>query len=167
MEELLKKFLGLLEGETALYRSLLLVLQKEKRAVVDSELDVLNESSKEKENLILKIRILEEQRDHLQRNLADFLGYSNGQALSMSALVQAVEEPYSSRLKSCCSNLLTLTQSIQEVNNSNKFLIMNSLELVRGSLTLLNNLIASNAVYYKTGMIQTGDQSGRLFSGTI
>ena len=61
MELLLNDLLGLLEGEIGLYASMLLALQKEKKAIVDSNHEELNETSREKENLFLKIQILEEQ----------------------------------------------------------------------------------------------------------
>ena len=166
MDLLLNEFLGLLEGELDLYRSLFLVLQKEKEAVVDSKLKELNESSKEKENLLLKIRILEEQRLKLLEKLADFLEFPS-QDLTLSKLSQMVEEPYSTQLKDYYANFLALIQNIQDVNKTNKALVMHSMELVRGSLTLFNSLTAFNPVYYRTGKIQTRDQSGRVLSDKI
>ncbi|MBW1700769.1 MAG: flagellar protein FlgN [Deltaproteobacteria bacterium] len=166
MDLLLNKLLGLLEEETGFYRSLLSVLQKEKKAVVDSKLDELNEAGKEKESLLLKIRILEEERLRIQERLADSLGYEP-QGLTLTKLSQLVGEPYSTRLKVCYSNLLTLIPGIREINHSNKSLLTHSLELVRGSLALLNNFVASNAVYYRTGKMQSGDQSGNVLSGEV
>ena len=74
MDELLDKFLGVLTGETELYRGLLHLLQEEKKAVVYAELKGLNETAKEKESLILKIRILEEERVNLLKKIAAVLG---------------------------------------------------------------------------------------------
>ena len=166
MDSLFNKFLCLLEDETGFYRSLLLVVQKENRAVVDLKLKELNEATKEKENLLLKIQILEEQRQHMLEIVADSIGCPI-QGLTLSKLSQLVEEPYSTRLKDCQSNLLALTQSIQEVNNSNKFLLMHSLKLVRDSLSLLDNLVAPIPVYCQTGKTQINDQSGKVFSAQI
>jgi flagellar biosynthesis/type III secretory pathway chaperone len=166
MDSLLNKLLGLLEEETDLYRSLLSILQKEKKAVVATRIEELNEVSKEKESLLLKIRILEEQRLRVQGRLADSLGYKP-QDLTLTKLSQLVEEPHSIRLKICYSNLLTLIPSIREINHSNKSLLTHSLELVRGSLTLLSNFVASNAVYYRTGEMQIGSKSGNVLSGEV
>jgi flagellar biosynthesis/type III secretory pathway chaperone len=163
---MLNKFVDLVEDEIGLCRSLLSVLQKEKQAVVGSELTALNETSKAKENLLLKIRILEEERLRMLEKLADSLGYPT-QDLTLSKLPQLVEEPHSTRLMECYSNLSALTQSIQDVNNINKALLKHSLELVRGSLTFLDNLLAANPVYYPTGKIQSSGQSGMVFSGRI
>jgi len=165
MDLLLNKFLSLLEGETDLYRSLLSILQSEKKAVVLSNLKELNESSKEKENLILKIRILEEQRSKLLEKIADNLGHSC-QVLTLSRLAEMVEEPYSTRLRYNYSILSTLVHSIQEVNNANKTLILHSLELVRGSLALFGNLIEPNSIYFRTGEVKPRGQSGMLICGS-
>ena len=166
MELLLNELLSLLEGEISLYGSLLLALQKEKRAVVESNLEELNETNREKESLFLKIRILEEQRITILENLAENLGQS-AKNLTLTKLSQLVEEPQSIQLADCHSRFLSLAQSIQEVNLSNKALLNHSLDLVRSSLTLLSDLMVSNPVYYRTGKIQSGDQSGRLVSGKI
>jgi hypothetical protein len=165
MDLLLTKFLGLLEAETDLYRSLLSILRQEKKAVVLSNLKELNESSKEKENVILKIRILEEQRSQLSGKIADALGYS-GRMLTLHKLADMVEEPYSARLRHNQSVLSALVHSLQEVNNTNKTLILHSLELVRGSLTLFSNLVNPHSVYFRTGEIKTGGQSGMLICGS-
>ena len=166
MELLLNELLGLLGGEIGLYDSMLLALQKEKRAVVESNLDELMETNREKESLFLKIRILEEQRLTVIEKLAEDLGQS-AQNLTLTKLSQLVEEPQSTQLADCHSRFLSLAQSIQEVNLSNKALLNHSLDLVRSSLTLLSDLMPSNPVYYKSGKMQAGDQSGRLVCGKI
>lgn len=166
MESLLTELLGLLEGEIDLYGSLLLALQKEKRAVVDSNLDELIETNREKESLFLKIRILEEHRITVLEKLAEDLGQL-AQNLTLTKLSQLVDEPQSTQLTDCHSRFLSLAQSIQEVSLGNKALLNHSLDLVRSSLALLSDLIPSNPVYYKSGRMQTRDQGGRLVSGKI
>ena len=166
MDLLFNKFLCLLEEETGFYQLLLLVVQKENGAVVDLKLKELNEAAKEKENLLLKIQILEEQRQRMLERVADSIGCPL-QGLTLSKLSQLIEEPYSTRLKECNSNLLSLIQSIQEVNNSNKSLIVHSLKLVGSSLSLLDSLIAPIPVYCRTGKTQINDQSGNILSAQI
>ena len=166
MELLLNDLLGLLEGEIGLYASMLLALQKEKKAIVDSNHEELSETSREKENLFLKIRILEEQRLSILESLARNLGHP-AQDLTLSKLSQLVQEPQSTQLVGCHSTFLSLAQSIQEINLSNKALLTHSLDLVNGSLSLLGDLLSSSPVYYRTGKMEAGDQSGRLLSGKI
>jgi len=166
MELLLNDLLGLLEGEIGLYASMLLALQKEKKAIVDANHDELNETSREKENLFLKIRILEEQRLSVLEKLARNLGQP-AQDLTLNKLSQLVQEPQSTQLVDYHSTFLSLAQSIQEINLSNKALLTHSLDLVNGSLSLLSDLLSSSSVYYRTGKMEAGDQSGKLLSGKI
>ena len=166
MKLLLNEFLSILEGEISIYASLLLALQKEKKAIVDSNLEELNETCRQKENLFLKIRILEEQRLITMDKLAENIGQSS-QELTLTKLAQSVDEPQSTQLKDCHSRFLSLAQSIQEINLSNKTLLNHSLDLVRGSMSLLTDLMSSNPLYYRTGKMHASKQSGKLISGKI
>lgn len=166
MNTLFNKFLCLLEDETGFYQSLLLVVQKENRAVVDLKLEELNEAVKEKEKLLLKIQILEEKRQRVLERVADSIECPF-QSLTLSKLAQLSEEPYSTLLNTCHSNLLSITKSIQEVNNSNKSLVMHSLKLVGSSLSLLDNLISPIPVYCRTGKSQINDKGGHVLSAQI
>ncbi|MDY6880764.1 MAG: flagellar protein FlgN [Desulfatiglans sp.] len=166
MDLLLDRLLDILAKEKDLYERLLVALKNEKRAVVDSRLDSLNEATKEKENLLLKIRILEEQRSSNLARLAQRLGESP-EDLTLTRLSQLLEEPYAAQVADASSEFSTLIQRIHDINKNNKALIQHSLELVRGSLTLLNDLVPSSPVYHKTGRLQAGSYSGKVLSGSI
>ena len=163
---LLTKLSGILEQETDLYRALLAAIDDEKRAVIASNLLQLNEATKIKENLLLKLRILDEQRSHLLRELAQVLDEPQD-SLSLSKLSQMVEAPFASRLERCRTRLKSLIVSIQAANHRNRELFSHSLELVRGSMNLLNNMLASSPVYYRSGDIQSRGQTGRILHGEV
>jgi flagellar biosynthesis/type III secretory pathway chaperone len=163
---LLTELSGLLEQETDLYRALLAAIDKEKRAVIATNLDKLNETTKAKENLLLKLRILDEQRSHLLRKLAGVLGQPES-ALSLKNLSLMVEPPHASRLKRCRAELLSLIAKVQAANNQNRALFSHSLELVRGSMNLLNNLMTSSPVYFRTGDLQQHHQTGKILHGEV
>lgn len=160
------KLLVLLDGETEVLRCLLSVMQKEKGVIVESDIDGLNTLSKKKENLLLKIRIFEEQRLKITNDLSDFTGCES-ERLTLNKLAQMVKEPYSSRLESEHSRFSSLLQTIQEVNQGNMYLMNHSLGVVRSSLKLLDNLMTPNPVYYDTGMIKKKSQNARVCSVTI
>ena len=166
MEHLLEKLLGSLEQATELYQSLFRVLQNEKDAVVGLNLQQLNEACKAKDNLLLKLRILEERRVQLMDRLAGELGRSP-QGLTITELSMRVGEPYADRLRDRSTDLLALVRKLQEMTRKNKFLMTHSLQLVQGSYDLLNNLTAANPVYYRSGNIQNHGQTGRLLNGDI
>ena len=166
MEHLLKKLLGLLEHATELYQSLFAVVQQEKDAVVGLNLQQLNQACKAKDNLLLKLRILEEQREQLMDKLASELNCSP-QEISLTQLSQWVEEPYAGMLRERSTDLLSLIQTLQEANQQNKALLSHSLELIQGSYNLLNNAMAASPVYYRRGYVQNNGQTGNLVCGDI
>ncbi|MEJ2099974.1 MAG: flagellar protein FlgN [Desulfobacterales bacterium] len=166
MERLLKKLIGLLEHTTELYQLLFAVVQNEKNAVVDLDLQQLNEACKAKDNLLLKLRILEEQREQVMVRLAAEIGCSS-RGLTLSQLSLWVDESYACRLVDLSRDLLVLIQSLQDASQQNKFLMLHSMQLIQGSYNLLNNIVAANPMYYRSGNLKNTDQTGKLLSGAI
>ena len=166
MDVLFEKLIGLLESQTGLYSSLLTVLQAEKAAALNSDLEPLNRAVKEKENVLLEIRILEEQRLNMLNQVAGFIGKPTRQ-LTLKRLAQQLPDPYAEQVRTCRSNLISLTQSIQELNNSNRKLFRRSLELVKGSINLLGSLRSPAPVYCQAGKLGTATSSGRVLSGSV
>ena len=162
----LNELSGLLEQETELYQALLAAIDTEKQAVIAADLEKLNETTKAKENLLLKLRILDEQRSHVLRKLAVLLGQPED-ALSLKHLSQMVAPAHASRLKRCRTKLLSLIAKIQAANSQNRALFSHSLELVKGSMNLLNNLMISSPVYFRTGDIQQRHQTGKILHGEV
>ncbi len=166
MEHLLDKLLGSLEHATELYRSLFRVVQNEKDAVVGLNLQKLNEACKAKDNLLLKLRILEERREQLMDRVAAELGRS-AQGLTLTELSQLVDEPHAHRLRDRSTDLLALIHTLQDATRQNKFLMSHSMQLIQGSYNLLNNLMTANPVYYRSGNVQNNAQTGKLLNGDI
>lgn len=166
MEHLIKKLIGLLEHTTELYKLLFAVVQNEKNAVVGLDLQQLNEACKAKDNLLLKLRILEEQREQIMVRLAAEIGCSP-QGLTLTQLSLLVDESFARRLIDISRELLALIQSLQDATQQNKFLMSHSMQLIQGSYNLLNTLMAANPLYYRSGNMQKTDQTGKLLSGAI
>lgn len=166
MEHLLDKLIRLLAHATELYQSLLRVVQNEKDAVVGLNLKQLNEVCKAKDNLLLKLRILEEQRLQVMNRVAAELGCSP-EGLTLARLSEQVDESYARRLLDCSTDLLALIQTLQAVTQQNKSLMSHSMQLIQGSYNLLNNLMVDQPVYYRSGAVERGDETGRLLSGDI
>jgi flagellar biosynthesis/type III secretory pathway chaperone len=166
MKNHLEKLLRLLAHATELYQSLHAVIEKEKDAVVGLNLQQLNEACKSKDNLLLKLRILEEQREKIMDKLAAEFACSP-QNLTLNKLAQLVEESYAHQLRDRSTDLLALIETLQDASQHNKFLMSHSLELIRGSYNLLNNLATTNLVYYRSGNLQNNAQSGKLLTSDI
>ena len=143
---------------------MLAVIDKEKQAVVATNLAELNDAAKIKDNILLKLRILDEQRHHQLRLLADDLKQPV-EELNLSKLARLVQAPHAARLNRLQSALVTIIGKIQQANERNRALVSHSLELVKSSVNLLNNAMASNPVYFATGDLQHSDQTGKILQG--
>jgi hypothetical protein len=159
-------FLNLLDGEAALYRALLSVLEEEKNTIIGANLDELGKTGKKKEKLLLKIRIIEEQRHVMIKDLAESLRCSPHD-ITITKLADFVEAPYAVRFKRLCSDLLPLAKTVRDINDGNKALLRHSVELVRSSFAFLNNLVTANTVYHSSGRMQQTNQSGKVLSGSV
>ena len=165
-EEILEQLLGILSRETELYQEMSLVMNKEKDAAIQSELIALNEAQIEKENILVGLGLLEEQRRNLVTSLADSLGFSD-RDMNLTKISQRVGEPFASRLKQARSDLSALLESVRAANQRNRQLFEHSRELLRGSFNLLSELKAPNPIYYRTGSIQNTSVSGKCICDEI
>ncbi|MGD8715931.1 MAG: flagellar protein FlgN [Desulfobacterales bacterium] len=166
MDVLLDQLTQLLNQEAGLYESMAAVIDKEKDAAIRTELSRLIETRKEKENILLKLRIMEDQRTRIVAKMADDLGYLPHD-LTLTKISQLVDDPYAKRLKDCSAKLSFLIGRLQEANRNNRQLFEHSLDLLRGSFNLLNDLMEANPVYHRTGNIQNSNSTGRLVYGEI
>ena len=151
----------LLGKEYALYQSLLSLLQKERRIVVDCSATDLIQTNKEKENLVLKIRILEQSRQAIIEELAERMGLSSDE-LTLSTLEERLKEPFAGRLRTLRSKLSAVLQSIREANEENRVFLQHSVDFVKGSLALIRYLTVSSPTYVASGALD-GDRCDARF----
>lgn len=161
LEFMLTDLSDLLRREFDIYRSLLSLLQKERRIVVDCSIEDLIQTNKEKENLVLKIRILEQSREAILEKLADRMGLLPDE-LTLSTLEQRLKEPFATQLRTLHSNLSAILQSIREVNEENRIFLQHSVDFVKGSLALIRYLTVSSPKYMASGALD-GDQFDSRF----
>ncbi len=166
MNELIDELINIFEKQVNLHQSLLAVLTEEKTSIIESNLTGLTKVNGEKETLILKIKNLEEKRLKLVERIAESLG-EKSRNLTLKRLCEISEEPHSTRLDDCRLRLISLTNNVKKLNVENKILLTQAVKLVRGSFMLLDNLMSSNSVYYRTGEIENKGRSGRVISGEI
>ena len=166
MELMINQLLRVLERESELYRSMLTVIDKESKAAVRSDLNALTEASEEKENILVKLRLIEEQRIRLVREMAEALGYPL-RDFTITMISQLVGEPFAGRLSQAGTDLSKVLNTVKDANHRNKQLFEHSRELLRGSFNLLSELTQSDMVYYRTGNVQRTYQTGKCVNGEI
>jgi flagellar biosynthesis/type III secretory pathway chaperone len=164
MGDLTQEVTALLAQESGLYRDLLELLHQEKAAAVHLDLVQLQQVGRLKEELTDRLRRLESQRREALIKLAARLEVP-AETVTLKALAQRLDEPQSQQLNQLRAELLTVIQSVREVNKQNRTLLAHSIDLLKGSYQLLNRLTADNPVYARTGSVFSNGTGGRLFSG--
>ena len=166
MNSTLEKLIELLKQESDLFRSLQGAFDQEKEAAARSDVKALNEMGIEKEIILLEIQKKEKMRCQLVAGLAKTLGYAV-QDLTLSRISQLADEPFAGDLRRVSKDFLSVLSGVQSANQRNKQIFEHSLELLRGSLNRLNELMVPNTVYYRSGNIQSIKSTGKCVCSEI
>jgi len=142
-------------------RLLLELLQREKICLVNLQMEGIEALTKEKDILVLKLRLLEEERVRLLdrfifENFSDISTEGNApQKISLLKLAELTGETIFQEMR---SKLISLSQGIKELNDLNKVMIDRTL----GFLKKNNNFLGM----YFPGAAPLGEK-GRLLSREI
>ena len=166
MDLIIQQLLDIIKEEKEIYRSMLTLIDKESKAAVRSDVIALTTAGEEKENILAKLVLIEDQRRRVVTEIADALGYDPGD-LTITKISQLMGEPFAGRLSQAGAELLTVLNTVKAGNRRNKLLFEHSRELLRGSFNILSELTCSDAVYYRTGNIQRTYQTGKCVNGEI
>jgi flagellar biosynthesis/type III secretory pathway chaperone len=116
------------------YRMLLELLQREREYLVNLDVNGVERLSKEKDTLLLKLRLLEEERIRLIKT------FTADNAIRETITLQELSElTADDDFRIMRSQLKSLLQSIQELNDFNMILIARSLSVVRHSVGFLES----------------------------
>ena len=122
-----------LEQQIREYKELLDLLHKERAHLIELDWEAVKELSKRKDTVVLKLRLLEQERIRLVEDFSLSISTRDDQAgpLSLHELEARTGDAAFQTLR---SRLICLLQSISELNEFNRILIDRSLAVVNGSL---------------------------------
>ena len=115
-------------------RLLLELLQREKICLVNLQMDEIEALTKEKDILVLKLRLLEEERGRLLDRFAleNFSELPDeGPAFQNISLLKLAELTGETIFKEIRSKLISLSQGIKELNDLNKIMIDRTLGFLK------------------------------------
>ena len=117
-------------------RQLLETLQREKFCLMDLHLEGVEAVTKEKDILVLKLKLLEKERERLLDSLSQQKAFDlirkdiKPEPLSLQQLALATGDSTFSEMR---SKLISLSQSIKELNDLNKMMIDRTLGYLKKS----------------------------------
>jgi flagellar biosynthesis/type III secretory pathway chaperone len=150
MHQNLTQLLSTLDDEADAYREMRTILNRERAMASLSDRDRFIRVSQDKEALVQTLQQMESRRKSLVESLA--AGYQIHQRpMTITLLARFVDAPYGDQLLARARNLKVLIKTVQAENNANSQLFSHYLDLIHGSLKLLNDLIYGQPVYNKPG----------------
>jgi len=120
------------------YKAFLSILQREKECLINIDMAAMEDISKEKDTAVMRLRLLEEERVRLTRKFAN----DNG-ILRDITLIELGELTEDNTLFALRSQLLSLLQSIEEMNKFNSILISRSINYLRANTNFLSSFTAT------------------------
>jgi len=126
---------SILEEQVSGYRTLLEVLQKEREYLVHFNAQGVEALSKEKDTVVLKLRLLEDERCRLIKQLAKDRNID--EHISLQQLAELTHDKALPRLR---LQLISLLQGIAEMNTFNRVLIERSSSMIKNALHFLGSV---------------------------
>lgn len=125
---------SILNDQVSGYRTLLDVLRKEREYLVNLNAPGVEALSKEKDTVVLQLRLLEDERCRLIKTLAEERGISA--TISLQSLAQTSGDDTFQQLR---LQLISLLQGIVEMNEFNRVLIERSSGIIKNALNFLGS----------------------------
>lgn len=130
----MKELKEVLKSQIKIHDELVTLLQKEREALILFEPDEIERLAREKDMLLMKIRLFEEERMKLMEELSKKNNLTENITLSKLVELTGDREYRELGLK-----LLSLIQSVIELNEFNKILVERSSRHVNNFLVFLEN----------------------------
>ena len=137
MLEQVKRLTEILEKEISLHSGLLKLLKEEQTILVDLQFENLEENLLSQFDCVEQIKIQEEGRIKLVDEIKDTAGNGNGE-MNVDLILELVEdEREKEKLSYAKDRLKELLRDINKINDSNDFLIKNSLSFIEKNIKLI------------------------------
>ncbi len=144
-DEVKERLYEILNKEYHIYTELLEIFKKEKRAIMEDDLELLNSLILEGEEKIFKIRSLEDERKVL-------LGEEFSIKKIDSLIDSLKDDEERERFKSLKESLLSTIEELRYLKETNELIIEKTLKYLRFYIDLLSKEIGS-FVYGKRGIL--------------
>ena len=140
MASLIDELIDILENEYQVYQQLLPIAEEKTRVIVTNDLASLQEITGKEQLAVDKINTLEHKRETVMDHIKTVINRKTGE-FSLSTLIQLMEkQPKEQKALSMVhDNLKRTIQRLVEVNNHNKLLIQQSLEMIEFNMNFLQS----------------------------
>lgn len=162
---MINRLVEVLEQELNLYSMLLSTLEEENKALLTWDTATMDAKAREKESISSKIKGMGEEMRVLIAQIASDLGKSFGE-ISLATLAKSAENPATgARLMEIREKLLMISVKTNEMNNANRGLIINAVDITKKCLGYLSSLSGgAPETYLPAKTVGNTIRSGMLLS---
>lgn len=167
MASLMENLIEVLNAESQEYKSLLGLSSQKTPVIVAGDLNELAIITDEEQAVVSKIENLEKRRNDVFADIANVINKDvNTLKLSDLILMLAKRPDEQQKLAKAHDELKTIVREVKRVNEQNRDLINNAMEMVEFNLNLIQAAqTAPETANYNRGAYNTGDQMGIDRSG--
>ncbi len=166
MDEHIQKLIDLIREEEDVLGKFLDMLTRQKDFIVKNDIKSFDETVREEEELITRIRELEEGRMTVVKSIASMGGVSNNE-LTLTRLIEMNLGEVSSELKNLKKTLATLVDRIKRANRVNQYLIKRSLTFIQNNIGWFIDDDGLNIIYAPDGEHRIGDFGNLLVNKVL
>lgn len=153
-----------LDELVSLYQSLLDVVRTEKQLLITADIEKLNDSNKNKELLLNKIKTQDGLREKLAKELAIKVGLKPN-APRLLELAKKHSGAEAERLRQLHGTLTVLIERVSEINLENENYTESALRSLNLALGDIKNTIGGKKMYARKGKMEEGpNKSGNFVS---
>ncbi len=165
MASLIEELIDILDQENQLYRQLLPIAMEKTQVIVKNDTAALQEITGREQLAVDRINSLERRRDDVMDNIRTVIGKKAGTLNLTSLIVLLGKQPKEQRILSTLhDNLKATVLNLQEINDRNKSLIQQSLEMIEFNMNFIqstrmspgNNTYTKGASTYDAPAFGTG-----------
>jgi flagellar biosynthesis/type III secretory pathway chaperone len=145
------KLIDVLNKETAMYEEILKLSKNKTNIIVEGKVNELESLTKLEQSIILKLGILENEREKLLEGLAAQLGIKASD-ITLSGLEKMLSGEQKEKMTECRQKLPKLLKDLNDANVLNSKLIKNSIDYIDFSINLLTNAGPAGNTYGNSGL---------------
>lgn len=167
MASLMENLIEVLEQECIEYEGLLSLSQKKTPVIIKGDLDELQKITDDEQQSVSRIAILEKKRTEVTADIANVLNRDVSN-LKLTNLIEmlAARPAEQQKLAVVHDRLQGSVRGLQRVNEQNRELLSNALEMVEFEMNLLQSAkTAPETANYSKSAYNTGDTMGVISRG--
>lgn len=162
MASLMENLIEALEKESREYEDLLELSMRKTPVIVTGDLEELAKITDEEQNVVEKINHLDTRRQEIFADIANVIN-KDVKVLKVSDLIAMLETrpEEQNKLAVVHDKLRTVLHEVGRINEQNRVLIQNSLEMVEFDMNMLQSMkTAPETANYNRGACNTGEHMG-------